>query len=1056
MAEPVWDVNPRYWIDWMGCDVVSMLFQIPRRSARLRSEAPSLRGMAPGGEGVPATWTTGAKDGIGTSFYNPNHGPSLSNVWYTLSGGTLTEVYYPDVSCANLRVMQLAITDGKSFADLEETDTMHRVELVVPDALIYRQINTAKSGKYRIEKTYVTHPERHAVLVQVTFHALIGSVEDYRQFVYVNPVMNNGGRNVHAEIYSDGGGTVLLTSSSDKSMAVASSAPFVKASAGYAGVSDGLSELKQTFDLKSVYGYASNGNVTQIAQVQPLVEGNQCTYTLAIGFGPDEHEAVESATMALTDRFEKVVHAYRTGWQAYLKELLPPPIGDARQFNVAVMVLKAHEDKRHPGAMVASLTIPWGDKVVSTEGGIGGYHLVWSRDFYQVVSTLHGIGDTSLAKRCLRYLDDVQQQPDGSFPQNSWLDGTPYWRGLQMDQVAFPILLAYQLGETARYTSLVKPAADFIVENGPFTPQERWEENSGYSPSTMAAEIAGLVVAAKMARDVDDLGSAALYLATADDWVRHVKDWTVVRSGPLSEQPYFLRISDTQNPANGHWIEIKNGGGWRPKNEIVDAGFLELVRLGILAPDDPVVTHSLDVVDEVLRYDAPYGPVWKRYNHDGYGEQSDGSPYHGSGTGRPWPLLAGERGEYEIALDKSPKRTTPAHLFGPKKLLASLAGAANDGYLIPEQVWDGEPVPQRNLYPGGGTGSATPLAWAMAQYIRLCQCIRQERIVEMPDEVAERYLIRPPGLGPAVQVESPDFSAISVERDIAVRGQTTPHATVLLRGGGEVVTVRADAQGCFEGRISLWAVGENVIQLVGYDNNRSVSVTRWMVFYEPKSVFEVSDPAGDDNGPGWFEYPTHADFKAGDFDLLSVSILSDDRYVYFTIGLRNLDNPWEGPIGISKQLVDVYLHIPGLGESGQTETRGLRAEFKDDTPWHRLVRISGNWHGEAQVYRADGSVVTGVLIQPQYTTRRVSARVPAEALGGFPTTDWAVMVVVAGEENGGSRPVRVTASKWDFGGGSPEGVHSDIIDMIVPDGMRQGDILNWQAGPIRLPMVKLR
>ncbi|RIV18184.1 hypothetical protein D2Q93_14410 [Alicyclobacillaceae bacterium I2511] len=1039
----------------MGCEMVSMPFQIPRRSARLRSEAPSLRGMAPGGEGVPATWTTGAKDGIGTSFYNPDQGPSLSNVWYTLSGGTLTEVYYPDVSCANLRVLQLAITDGLSFSDLEETDTTHKVELVFPDALIYRQTNTAKSGKYRIEKTYVTHPQQHALLVLVSFYALVGNVADYRQFVYVNPVMNNGGRQVHAEIYSDDESTVLLTSSSDKSMAVAASAPFVKASAGYAGVSDGLSELKQTFDLGSVYAYASNGNVTQIAQVQPGGEGNQCTYTLAIGFGPDEQAAVKAATTALADRFEAVVQTYRTQWQTYLSQLSPPPTGDTVQYNVAVMVLKAHEDKRHPGAMVASLTIPWGDKVVSTEGGIGGYHLVWSRDFYQVVSTLLSIGDRPLAKRCLRYLDEVQQQPDGSFPQNSWLDGTPYWRGLQMDQVAFPILLAYQLGEIARYPTLVKPAADFIVENGPFTAQERWEENSGYSPSTLAAEIAGLVVAAKMAHDTEDLRSAALYLATADDWVRHVKSWTLVNNGPLSEQPYFLRISDTQNPADGHWIEIKNGGGWRPKDEIVDAGFLELVRLGILAPDDPVVTHSLDVVDEILRYDAPYGPVWKRYNQDGYGEQSDGSPYHGNGMGRPWPLLAGERGEYEVAFDKSPQQTAPTHLYGPRKLLATLAGAANDGYLIPEQVWDGNPVPQRNLYPGGGTGSATPLAWAMAQYIRLSQCIRQGRIVEMPDEVVERYHTHPADLGPAVQVECPDFAAISAQRGIRVCGQTAPYATVLLRGDSAEVTLRADAQGRFEGEISLWAVGENIFHLVGYDNHRSVSVTRWMVFYQPKSVFEMSDPVEDDNGPGWLIYPTHSDFKAGDFDLCNVRILHDDKYVYFEIGLRNLDNPWEGPTGISKQLVDVYLHLPELGEAGQTKTRGLRAQFRDDTPWHRLVRISGNWHGEAQVYRADGSVASEVLIQPQYTSRRISARVLADALGGYPTAKWAVMVLVAGEENGGPRPVRVTASKWDFGGGSPDGAHSDIIDMMVPDGMYQRDLLNWQTGPICLPMLRL-
>src|SRR5437764_8429086 len=253
---------------------------------------------------------------------------------------------------------------------------------------------------------------------------------------------------------------------------------------------------------------------------------------------------------------------------------------------MAAMVLKAHEDKTYRGAMIASLSIPWGGGSSANEPNVGGYHLVWPRDLYQVATAFLAAGDKASAERALDYLFRVQQKPDGSFPQNSWLDGRPFWSSLQMDEVSYPLVLAYQLGRTdsETYVKHVRPAADFIVPRGPSTPQERWEEKSGYSPSTIAAEIAGLTCAAEIARRNDDQTSAAIYLATADDFARNVERWTATTTGVYGDKNYYLRLSFNDDPDDGQPFDIGNGGGVYDEREIVDAGFLELVRLGVKSP----------------------------------------------------------------------------------------------------------------------------------------------------------------------------------------------------------------------------------------------------------------------------------------------------------------------------------------------------------------------------------------------------------------------------------------------------------------------------------------
>ena len=346
------------------------------------------------------------------------------------------------------------------------------------------------------------------------------------------------------------------------------------------------------------------------------------------------------------------------------------------------------------------------------------------------------MGDRAAANRALDYLFKIQQKTDGSFPQNSWVDGRTIGGGLQMDEIAFPLILSYQFGRTDRNIWLrhIRPAADFIVRKGPATNQDRWEEKRGYSPATIAAEIAGLICAARIARIHHDTASTDSYLRTADNWAKNVERWTATTNGFYGDGNYYLRLTENDNPNDGARIEINSGGGTFDEREIVDAGFLELVRLGIKVADDPLIVKSLEVVDRLIEVETPVGAGWYRYNHDAYGERPDGGPYDGrNGKGRLWTLLTGERGQYELALDERVK---------VRRRLDTMMGFANQGLMIPEQVWDLSESPGSAFRIGSGTGSATPLAWSMAQFIRLALNLKSRRNVDTPELVRARYVKR--------------------------------------------------------------------------------------------------------------------------------------------------------------------------------------------------------------------------------------------------------------------------------------------------------------------------
>lgn len=709
--------------------------------------AQTTNNVAPGAPGADAQWESAGKVGVGTSA------TLESKVWFTLGGGALTEVYYPTVDTANVQKLELIIVHAQTGK--VETETRDTLSQVVPekDSLSFTQINTARSGEYKITKKYTIDPQRNVVLIRIQFQGHFKRREnDYQLYVYYDPSLNNSGR--HDTAWTEG--KALLAADGEtasalvvqKSLYEDASSGFMRTNPnfsvmtnGFLKVNDGLTQLQNephtAFSRELVeYRRAENGNVVQVGELaRPAIVKEYCCqpYTLALGFGETPGEALKAAEDSLTKGFETCEAEYKKGWRDYLKTIRKVGLKYQAQFNMAAMILKAHEDKTYRGANVASLSVPWGGGENANEPNVSGYHTVWSRDLYQVATAFIAMGDREAAKRALNYLFTVQQKADGSFPQNSWLDGRPAGGGLQMDEVAYPLILAYQLGRTDKETWVkhVKPAADFIMSKGPSTPQERWEEEAGYSPSTIAAEIAGLVCAAEIARRNHDGASAKTYLATADEWARKVEPWTATTSGKYADKNYYIRISDDADPNDGAPLEINSNGGTFDEREIVDAGFLELVRLGVKRADDPLIAKSLKVVDHVIEVETPSGAAWYRYNHDAYGERNDGGRYDArAGRGRLWTLLTGERGQYELARGRKRLAWTR---------LDAMMNFANDGRMIPEQIWDKPQTPSPELRFAEGTGSATPLCWSMAQFIRLAVNLQEGRNRDTPGIVAARY-----------------------------------------------------------------------------------------------------------------------------------------------------------------------------------------------------------------------------------------------------------------------------------------------------------------------------
>jgi glucoamylase len=699
--------------------------------------------FAPGWPGIPGRWTGSAKSGLGTAISRE------SRVWFTLSHGILNEVYYPRVDHACTRDLGFIVTDGLTYFSEEKRDTQSVTSQVEPGVPAYLIRNTATDGRYRIEKEVLTDPWRDVVLQRLRFVPLKGTLADYRLFVLLAPHLANRASDNTAWVGDYKRAPVLFAERDHHALALASTAPWLARSVGFVGFSDGWQQLQADNRLDRTYLRAENGNVAVTGEID--LQATNGAFVLALGFGPTAMEAGQHALFSLLEDFNETHIEYVRAWRAWHKRLerhAPSQTGGRPISALSAAVLRMHESKSVEGGVIASLSIPWGFS--KGDDDLGGYHLVWPRDLVETGGGFIAAGARQEARRVLRYLQ-VTQEADGHWSQNMWLDGTPYWHGIQMDETALPILLidlaarhdVIDTRERNAFWPMVCSAAAFLAQNGPVSPQDRWEEEPGYSPFTLATEVAALLVAAELADATANTTAAAYLRETADAWNACIERWLYVTGTELAIQHavdgYYVRVAepdhaDAASPSYG-FVPIKN----RPPDQsaapaalMVSLDALAFVRFGLRAAGDPRIVNTIKVIDATLRVETPRGPAWHRYQGDAYGEHADGGPFNGTGIGRLWPLLTGERAHYELAAG----RTDVA-----EQLARAMEACAGESGLLPEQVWDSADISGRELLIGHASGSASPLVWAHAEYLKLCRSIREGEVFDRPPQTVERYIV---------------------------------------------------------------------------------------------------------------------------------------------------------------------------------------------------------------------------------------------------------------------------------------------------------------------------
>jgi glucoamylase len=693
--------------------------------------------VAFGAPGIEPRWTSSAKEGVGTAYH------TSCRLWFTLSHGIINEIYYPRVDQPNTRDFQFLISDGETFCHEEKRDLNHLVEYPERDCVFYRLTNSERQGRYQLIKHVLADPHRSVLLIHTKVEVIDESLRGkLRLYALLAPHgASNSGR--CSEI---GASTLMHAQRGDVHMVIACSSGFTRRSIGYVGASDGWQDLTRNLKMDWEFRNAENGNIALTGEIDLPSSGE---FTIAVACGGSYPSTAAKLLQSLAEPFESHRERYVRQWQ---RAVVNPKFDFSKDtsdgggmYRLSRCVLLAHEDKVFQGALVASMSIPWGE----TKGGdadLGGYHLVWTRDLVQSATALLATGQTGTPLRALIWLAALQR-PDGSFPQNSWLNGTAYWSGLQLDEIAAPILLAWRLYKQNAATGLFDPrvmiqrAAAYLILQGPVTGQDRWEENAGYSPSTLATVIASLVCVAECASELGNTKLADFVLTYADWLAAHIEEWTVTTQGELvSGFPrHYIRINpthpDTPDPhadPNTTMLQVANGGGFHPARNVVGGDFVHLVRFGIRSANDPIVRDSIEVIDRAIKYNLPQGPGWRRYNHDGYGEKEDGRAFDGTGVGRCWPILTGERGHYELASGRD-----------PMPFITTMENFANQGGMIPEQLWDADDLEESRMRRGYPTGAAMPLCWSHAEYISLVRSRHDGVCFDRVEPAFQRYVVNP-------------------------------------------------------------------------------------------------------------------------------------------------------------------------------------------------------------------------------------------------------------------------------------------------------------------------
>jgi glucoamylase len=1055
--------------------------------------------QAAGAPGAASYYDEARKDCVGTAAN------SSSRVWYTVADGELSDVYAPTIDNTDVKTLDPIVT-GPGFTALQPRDMTYTAAPLDATGMACEVTAHDAAHDFNVVTDFITDPSAEAVVMRFRLVPLPGAPSGLHLYLRFNPLLNGHGGggtdNAGAEsatVVSTPHGPVPLSYSTNSFTeavnrsyatpiyaALSASDPFAAVETGFTGTaSDGLTELDGSGALTSTAPDASDGNVVQTVELA----GN--SQTVALGFGSSEAGALSASQSASATPFPATYASYQGGWRAYDSGLRAPQsfgrvdAAQARAYYLSANVLKASEDKTFAGATAASLASPWGQAVPAGQSAsdglapyFGSYREVFPRDAYETFTGFLVDGDLATARQMVRYWFADLQLPNGSFPRNGLLNGqaAPDTGGLQLDETADPILAAWQAGmagDHALYVNNIRPAADFLVASGPADGVERWEEQTGFSPSTMADEVAGLVAAAAIARLQGDRASARLFDATADNFRRLILATTVTSNGPLSSSPYFIRISKNGDPDSAYSYTLGNGDPTSyDQRSVADQGFLELVRLGELPASDPLITNSLAVTSAAIGTPTPSGTGILRYNGDGYGDceesvfsdcSANGEPWatNDEGTGHPWPVLSGENGEYQVLAGDGSAADAD---------LSFMLNSASGIGLVPEQVWNYPDVPASpygsdpttasiGFTDGQPDGSAAPLTWAQAQLLRLIADMASGRLQEQPSIVASRYAGSSSGTGPAaapLSVTAPlsvsggdvpaNLTRPSVTVDAAsvtVTGTTSPGATVDVAVTGtaagasapatSISTLTADSSGAFSGSVSL-EPGTDSIEVASTTAGGSTNEAIFTVtdLYVPGTVVLQAAPApGGGNGPGTYAYPTatntdgSAVFAPDSFRLNGLTVINSGSTVTFQIGIANLQSTFGSLLGA--QLIDLYIHAPsGSVPAGETQSTGAAGAFNYSIApadaWNQLIEVDGF---STDDWVTPGSSTAGIsgsssLGTPQVSVAQLSPAgsdtpglvtitVPSAVLG-TPGSGWTFTVTLTGQDGFGPDDARTFAA----------------------------------------------
>ncbi len=628
--------------------------------------------------------------------------------------------------------------------------------------------------------------------------------------------------------------------------------------------------------------------------------------------------------------------------------------------------MKAAEDKTFPGAVAAALASPWGQAVSAGDPAntyFGSYREVFARDLYEAWTAMMVAGDRATARAMTRFLFERQQLPDGSMPRNSLTNGKPAPDSFntQLDECAYPLVMALAVGLTSPqyYRDHIVPAANFVATRGPSFGPERWEEQSGFSPSTIAAEIAGLLAAAQ---DRADQRRRPLGARVAGDRRRvPAQPEALDAHRPTARSALTRTSSACRRPAipNAATSTTTSATAARrsTSGEIIDAGFLEYARLGVLAEDDPDLVRSLDIVDATIRRTTDTGVGFYRYNGDGYGDGVDrrapvGALEHGQ---RPSVAGAGRRAR---AVGARPRRRRRGGRAASRRCTARRRGVG----LIPEQAWEladlarspfgtDPTIASIGFENGKAAGSASALTWSAGQFVRLMRDVsagRDPRPAALHDPALRQATRR---ATTALTVTAPaDESRGRLRRSTSpapsAPGNTITVAATNIDPGPPGTTLHettAGAGGAFSLTVPLTG-GTTMLNITATSPSGATARTaRTVVFdFVPGTLlYEAADPLGDDNGPGNYAYPTSDNFKPGAYDIEQFQVFdAGDRIIF---RLRT-----QGP--------DADVREPARAPSWSTSTSTCRARRRPRRPpsfpqrkyeiaaggaWSRLIEVQG-------------------------------------------------------------------------------------------------------------------